>query len=141
MKSARISVDHAGGYICQERGAIFMPKRILIAEDDVLTREMLTTFAEIHGYDATAVSDGFDLLDLAADEKFDLIITDLMMANLSGASAAEMLKSQGVTTPIIALTALSPEETRLVQDDFIKIYYKPCDFAELFEHVESLIGK
>lgn len=118
-----------------------MPKRILIAEDDVLTREMLTTFAEIHGYDATAVSDGFDLLDLAADEKFDLIITDLMMANLSGASAAEMLKSQGVTTPIIALTALSPEETRLVQDDFIKIYYKPCDFAELFEHVESLIGK
>jgi DNA-binding response OmpR family regulator len=118
-----------------------MPKRILIAEDDVLTKEMLTTFAEMHGYDATAVSDGVDLLNLAADEEFDLIITDLMMANLSGASASEMLKSQGDTTPIIALTALSPEEIRLVQDDFIKIYYKPCDFAELFEYVESLIGK
>ena len=118
-----------------------MPKRILIAEDDLLTREMLTTFAEMHGYDVIAVSDGVDLLNLATDEKFDLIITDLMMANLSGASATEMLKTQGDTTPVIALTALSPQEILLVQDDFIKIYYKPCDFGELFGHVETLIGK
>ena len=118
-----------------------MPKRILIAEDDVLTREMLTTFAEMRGYDVVAVSDGIDLLNLAEDEKFDLIITDLMMANLSGASASEMLKSQGDTTPVIALTALTPQDVRLIQEDFVKIYFKPCDFGELFEHVESLIGK
>jgi DNA-binding response OmpR family regulator len=118
-----------------------MPKRILIADDDLLTREMLTTFAEMHEYDVLAVSDGVDLLSFAADEKFDLIITDLMMANLSGASAAEMLKTQGDTTPVIALTALSPQEIRFVQDDFVKIYYKPCDFGELFEYIESLIGK
>jgi DNA-binding response OmpR family regulator len=133
--------DHAGDDKSSKKGPVFMPKRILIAEDELLTREMLTTFADMHGYDVLAVSDGVDLLNFAADEKFDLIITDLMMANLSGATAAEMLKTQGVTTPIIALTALAPEEVRFVQDDFVKIYYKPCDFGELFGHVESLIGK
>ena len=118
-----------------------MPKRILIAEDDLLTRQMLTSFAEMHGYDVIAVSDGVDILNFADDEKFDLIITDLMMANLSGASATEILKTQGDTTPVVALTALSPQEINIVQDDFIKIFYKPCDFGELFEYVESLIGK
>jgi len=118
-----------------------MPKRLLIAEDDLLTRQMLTSFAEMHGYDVIAVSDGVDILNFADDEKFDLIITDLMMANLSGASATEILKTQGDTTPVVALTALSPQEINIVQDDFIKIFYKPCDFGELFEYVESLIGK
>ena len=118
-----------------------MSKRILIAEDDVVTREMLSTFAEMHGYDVIAVSDGVDLLNLAADEKFDLIITDMMMANLSGASATEMLRTQGDTTPVIALTALTPEEVSPVLGDFVKIYYKPCNFDELFDYVESLIGK
>jgi DNA-binding response OmpR family regulator len=118
-----------------------MAKRILIAEDELPAREIMTRIAKMLGYDFIAVANGVDLLTIASKEQFDLIITDLMMPDLDGASAAEIMKMQGNTTPVIALTAISTVDLCHVKDKFIKIFHKPCNFRELFEYVESLIGK
>ena len=118
-----------------------IPKRILIADDDQSHREIFAKFAMLKGYDVVVVNDGFDLLKVAAAERFDLIITDLSMPDLDGASATEIMKLQDNATPVIALTAHSSYELQLVQNTFTKIFYKPCDYSELFEYVESLIGK
>jgi CheY-like chemotaxis protein len=118
-----------------------MPKRILIAEDNQEHREIITTFAKNQGYDVVAVIDGIDLLTASSNERFDLIITDLKMNNLDGASATEVMKMQGNTVPVIALTALSPNEINLVHDKFTKIYHKPCNYIDMFKYIESLIGK
>ena len=123
-----------------QRGKLrIMSKRILIAEDEQEARELLTSIATMKGYDVTTVVDGVDLLHIAAVERFDVIITDLMMPHLNGASAAEIMKLQGNTTPVIALTALTHEDLSHVQDKFTRIYNKPCDVGELFKYVESLI--
>lgn len=118
-----------------------MPKRILIAEDDPIASEIMITLAKSHGYNVIAVTNGVDLLTLAAKERFDLIITDLMMADLDGASAAKIMKMQGNTTPVIALTGMSPADIHLVKDNFSKIFHKPCNFKELLECVETLVGE
>jgi DNA-binding response OmpR family regulator len=118
-----------------------MSKRILIAEDEPAARELMAALAKIQGYDVIAVDNGVDLLTVASEERFDVVITDLMMADLDGASAAEIMKMQGNTAPVIALTGLSEEELSLVKDKFTKIYHKPCNFKELFDYVESLVGK
>lgn len=117
-----------------------MQKRILIVEDELDIKALLTLIATRHGYEAVAVADGVELLTIAAKEKFDLIITDLKMPNLDGASAAEIMKLQGSTTPIIALTAFNRQDLELVYDKFARVFYKPCDVTELFEYVHSLIG-
>jgi CheY-like chemotaxis protein len=118
-----------------------MAKRILIAEDDPASRELIFVLARKQGYEVVAINDGVELLTISTNERFDLIITDLMMPNLNGVSATEIINMQGNRIPVIALTALSPEDTHLVKDKFIKIFHKPCDYKELFEYVESLIGK
>jgi CheY-like chemotaxis protein len=118
-----------------------MPKRILIAEDQISTREGLTKLAEMRGYDVVAVSNGVDLLTIAENQRFDLVITDLMMPDLDGASATEIMKLQGNTTPVIALTGLSHFDVRLVQTKFTKIFHKPFKVDDLFEYIESLLGK
>jgi CheY-like chemotaxis protein len=118
-----------------------MPKRILIAEDNQGSRELITIHARSHGYEVVAVTDGVDLLTASAKEQFDLIITDLKMDNLDGASATEIIKMQSNTVPIIALTAISLKEMHLVEDKFTKIFHKPTNYKDLFEYVESLIGK
>ena len=110
-------------------------------EDEIDTRELLAYIATKKGYDVTTVTDGVDLLTIAAKEKFDAIITDLMMPHLNGASASEIMKMQGNMTPVIALTALTPQDLSLVQDRFTRIYQKPCNISELFEYIETLIGK
>ena len=118
-----------------------MPKRILIAEDEFEARELLAKIATIKGYDVITATDGVDLLTIAANEKFDVIITDLMMPHVNGASATEIMKMQGNTTPVIAVTAISIEDMDLVKDKFTKIYHKPYDIKELFEYIDSLISK
>ena len=114
-------------------------KRILIAEDEPSQREILVTLAKRKGYDVTVVTDGVDLLKASSNESFDLIVTDLNMPDLNGASAAEIMKMQGHSIPVIALTALSPKELQLVQNTFTKIFYKPCNYNELFGYIESLL--
>jgi DNA-binding response OmpR family regulator len=116
-----------------------MAKRILIAEDESTTRELLTSLATSQGFDVVAVTNGLDLLSVAAHEHFDIVITDLMMADLDGASATEIMKMQGNTTPVIALTALSVEDLPLIRDKFTRIFQKPVDINELFEYVDLMI--
>src|SRR6185369_16766797 len=104
-----------------------MAKRILIAEDEPELKELMCSIATRYGYDVISVTDGVELLFMAAQEKFDVIITDLKMPNLNGASASEIMKMQGNTTPVIALTALSSRDLDLVRDKFTRIFHKPCD--------------
>jgi CheY-like chemotaxis protein len=134
----RLFIDSAAGARNQgEQGD--MPKRILIAEDDPETRAALQHIAIRFGYEVICAADGVDLLTMVAGQKFDAIITDLKMPNLNGASAAEIMKMQGNRTPVIALTALDPRDMSLVQDKFTRIFHKPCDVAELFSYLKSLI--
>ena len=116
-----------------------IPKRILIAEDDPLQREIFAKFAKLKGYDVVIVNDGVDLLKTSTTERFDLIITDLNMPDLNGASAAEILKLQDNSVPVLALTAHSPNELKLVQSTFTKIFFKPCNYDELFGYVKLLL--
>ena len=55
--------------------------------------------------DLTIVSDGRQAVDSALQQPFDLILMDMQMPNLSGYDATKTLRQQGLTTPIIAITA------------------------------------
>jgi len=118
-----------------------MSKRILIAEDDADIRELLTIQAERRGYGVTAVGDGLEYLVAVSKNDFDLILTDIMMPELNGASATEIMKLQGRNVPVIALTALTPEDVRLVKNKFESVFHKPIDFNDLFNHVAILLSK
>ena len=117
------------------------PKRILIAEDQMSSREALTKLARLRGYDVVAVNDGFDLVAVANNEKFDLIVTDLIMPELNGVSAVEVMKLRGITTPVIALTGLSPGDVGLASSSFTRVYHKPINIGEMFRYIEALLGE
>lgn len=114
-------------------------KKILIADDDQQSRELLVKMALKYGYNVAGAKDGVELLNLCEGTRFDVIITDLMMANLSGVSAVETLKKQGSTVPVIALTGQTPCEMKSMEDNFIKIFHKPCIVKELFDYVGWII--
>jgi DNA-binding response OmpR family regulator len=114
-------------------------KRILIADDDSDFLQILSIKAIKEGYDVVGVQDGIELLHQFEHDKFDLVITDLMMSHLNGASAAEILKLHGCTVPILALTARNKNEIHSIADSFTKVFHKPCSFKELFDYVSSII--
>ena len=116
-----------------------MPIRILIAEDQMATRDALTTLAKKRGYDVVSVTNGEELLDIVSEERFDVVVTDIIMPDFNGAIATEIMKLQGFTTPVIAMTGLTAEEVDIVETKFTKVFHKPIKSDELFDYIDLLL--
>lgn len=88
--------------------------KILLAEDDVLTRKSLTYFLESRKYEVIHATDGDAALKQLNSREFDLIITDLNMPKVGGMELIHIIRNElKLTTPVIVLTASGVEQTEL----------------------------
>jgi DNA-binding response OmpR family regulator len=120
-----------------------MKAKILIAEDDANIRLGLIATLESEGYAVTAAVDGAQALKLFPQEKFDLVILDVMMPRLSGYDVCRELRGGGRTVPILMLTAKGEEIDKVVglklgADDYV---LKPFGVHELLARVEALLRR
>ncbi|GBC60895.1 hypothetical protein DENIS_1855 [Desulfonema ishimotonii] len=79
--------------------------RILLAEDDEISRCVFTGILEEMGIAVTAVRNGRAALDALSASAFDLILMDVQMPEMDGLAASRMIRETDPETPIIALTA------------------------------------
>jgi DNA-binding response OmpR family regulator len=120
-----------------------MKARLLIAEDDANIRHGLVATLESDGYAVTAASDGDQALKLFPQEKFDLVILDVMMPRQSGYDVCRELRRRGSAVPILFLTAKGEEVDKVVglklgADDYV---LKPFGVHELLARVEALLRR
>ncbi len=120
-----------------------MKARILLAEDDRNIRLGLSATLESEGYAVTAASDGAQALQLFPQQKFDLVLLDVMMPKQSGYEVCKALRSRGSQVPILFLTAKGEEIDKVVglklgADDYV---LKPFGVHELLARVEALLRR
>ncbi|MBI5382682.1 MAG: response regulator transcription factor [Opitutae bacterium] len=120
-----------------------MKARILLAEDDANIRHGLVATLESEGYAVTAASDGAQALRLFPQEKFDLVLLDVMMPKRSGYDVCRELRQQAARVPILFLTAKGEEIDKVVglklgADDYVT---KPFGVHELLARVEALLRR
>lgn len=80
-------------------------KRVLIVDDTKNIRLLLTKCLELEGYKVLTAVDGQEALELFRHEEFDLAFLDIKMPQLSGTEVLKKIREQGVTTPVIIITA------------------------------------
>jgi DNA-binding response OmpR family regulator len=108
--------------------------RILVAEDDADTRDLITLMLQRSGHDVTARPDGSQAWDTARQQPFQLLVADCMMPGMDGFELVRRVRTVPRRyTYIILLTAYGGRENYLKgmeagADDFLT---KPCDFDEL----------
>jgi CheY-like chemotaxis protein/two-component sensor histidine kinase len=85
-------------------------RRILLAEDNPTTQNLLSILLQQMGIKLTIVDNGQAAIDSLAKEKVDLIFMDCQMPQLDGFEATAQLRAQGLLTPIVALTAYARAE-------------------------------
>ena len=85
-------------------------RRILLAEDNPTTQNLLSILLQQMGVELTIVDNGQAAIDALAKEKVDLIFMDCQMPQLDGFEATAQLRAQGLLTPIVALTAYARAE-------------------------------
>src|SRR5215216_5632856 len=120
-----------------------MKAKILIAEDDSNIRLGLVATLESEGYAVTAAGDGAQALKLFPQEKFDLVMLDIMMPKVSGYDVCRELRARGTRVPMLFLTAKGEEIDKVVglklgADDYVT---KPFGVHELLARVEALLRR
>ncbi|MBP2671356.1 MAG: response regulator receiver protein [candidate division NC10 bacterium] len=110
-------------------------KRILFAEDDAVTRLVVTAQLQKLGYETKVARDGVEALEIFRREKPSIVITDWMMPNMGGTDLCREIRKQvdARYTYVIILTALDRkagyvEGMKAGADDFVS---KPCSMEEL----------
>lgn len=116
--------------------------RILVIEDEPLMLKALKFRLNKDGYDVTIAEDGKLALELLGNEKFDLIITDVMLPFNNGLEIVDFVKNKkNDNTPIIILSSVGAENAVLDgfaigADDYIT---KPFSPTELSVRVKRLL--
>ena len=117
--------------------------RLLIAEDDKDIVKALTALFEHNHYSIDAVFNGNDAYDYATEGAYDGIILDIMMPGMDGLEVLKALRSAGVNTPVLLLTAKGEVEDRVCGLDAGADDYLPKPFAasELLARVRAMLRR
>ncbi|NNF17583.1 MAG: response regulator [Gammaproteobacteria bacterium] len=120
----------------------FAQAHILVADDGKQNRELLRLFLQEHGLQVTEAENGQEALAAVSETHFDLILMDLEMPLMDGATATRKLRSAGVKVPIFALTAHSLQTVEQVLDDagFSEYASKPIDMTALIDRLAKILG-
>lgn len=117
--------------------------KLLIAEDELDLAEALTVFFERNRFTVDAVHNGLDAYEYAMTGAYDAVILDVMMPKMDGITVMEKLRSEGVSTPIMMLTAKGRKDDRITgfnagADDYLP---KPFDPDELLSRVRAILRR
>lgn len=117
--------------------------RLLIVEDELKLANTLARGLEAEGYAVSHVASGAAALELAAATRFDFVLLDLMLPDMSGFDVAETLRERGIEVPVIMVTALDEVKDRVAglragADDYI---VKPFAFEELLARIEAVLRR
>ncbi|MEW6211859.1 MAG: response regulator [Acidobacteriota bacterium] len=88
-----------------------MNKRILIADDDRMTRKLLQAILNKAGYDVLIAEDGQAAVEIAASERPDLVLTDGLLPKLHGFLACKAIKEMDCPPKVIILTGVYTKPT------------------------------
>jgi DNA-binding response OmpR family regulator len=117
--------------------------RVLIVEDDPAIARGLKDNLEAESYEVLTAPDGQAGYRLLVEQEPDLVILDLMLPKLSGYEVCRKARSEGITTPILMLTARGEEADRVLgldlgADDYVT---KPFSVRELLARVRAILRR
>lgn len=118
-----------------------MAERILVVEDDPLMLSALEILLEDEGYDVKTASSGMEAIELAKGENFDLVVSDVRMAEMDGIETLSNVKQQQPDARSIVITGYASPDIpvqaiKLGVDDYIM---KPFDDRQFVASVKRCL--
>jgi PAS domain S-box-containing protein len=120
----------------------FPARRVLVVDDGNENRELVRLVLEETGLQVFEAENGQIALDRVAQESFDLILMDMQMPVMDGATATRLMRERGITTPVLALTANAMKgfEKVITESGFSGFHTKPLNIDTLLEDLARRLG-
>jgi len=119
-----------------------MKRKILVIDDEEHLRNLLADILESAGYQVKTAAHGKEGLLFFQTEKYDVVITDLGMPEMSGLEVAEAIKEIDPSTPVVLLTGLGfqLQAKNNEQRKFDLFICKPFQLQEVVETVQNALN-
>jgi len=120
-----------------------MDQRILLVEDEINIADALKFNLEQEGYSVTLIPNGIRAIETFENERFDLVILDLMLPGASGFDVLESIRIKDETTPVLILSARYQDQDKIKglktgADDYMT---KPFNLEELLLRIGRLVKR
>ena len=117
--------------------------RVLVIEDEVKVASFISKGLEEQAYEVEVVYNGRDGLDRLTSDRYDIVLLDLMIPEISGLEVLKTIRERGVNTPVLIITAKSSKEDVVRgldtgSDDYLT---KPFSFDELLARIRALLRR
>ena len=116
--------------------------KILVADDEQKIREVIREYAEFEGHEVSEAVDGMQVVEMAKNTDYDIIILDVMMPKLDGFSACKEIR-KFKNTPVLMLSARGEEYDKLFGFEIGAVDYvvKPFSPKELMARIKIAINR
>jgi PAS domain S-box-containing protein len=117
------------------------PVNILVIEDEMDVRELLFDILTSAHYKVEVASDGSQGLEICRKEKFDIVLTDLGMPEISGWEVAKQIKGIDSSTTVLLITGwgVEMEEEKLKESGIDRVITKPVRVGDLLNLVSEML--
>lgn len=117
--------------------------RLLVVDDEPNIRDLLASSLRFAGFEVMSAGDGTEALRLATSEKPDLVVLDVMLPDMDGFTVCQKMRSSGVDTPVIFLTARDGMDDKVQGleaggDDYVT---KPFGLEEVVARIHAILRR
>jgi two-component system response regulator MprA len=109
---------------------------VLVVEDEPVIRELMAILLEDEGYDVRQAVDGVQALEVMEQHGIDLVLSDVKMPRLDGASLVQRLRSRGDAIPVVLMSAVYAE----VDLPGVRFLRKPVNCEHLLEIIATALA-
>jgi ATP-dependent Lon protease len=119
-----------------------MPKKIIVVDDEKIICNTAKKILEIEGYEVDTFTNSVQALEAIHKNQYDLIITDLMMEEVSGMDILREVNRRSPQTKVIMLTAYATLEATIeaIREQIYDFFPKPVKIEDLKMSVKRALG-
>jgi DNA-binding NtrC family response regulator len=118
-----------------------MAGKILIVEDDVVTRRNLCALLSEEGYEVAQAGDGVQALEILTWRRFDLVLSDVVMPRMDGMKLLKQLKSVAPQIPVMIMTSYLSSSISSMPAGATEFIRKPFILDDLLSKVERVLQR
>jgi CheY-like chemotaxis protein len=117
-----------------------MSQTILVVEDEAANLRLISLFLEKQGYRVLQARDGLEAMDLIAQFRVDIVLSDLRMPRMDGIALTRHILSKVPNTPVLLMTAYATQDVRGLSELRVPVLNKPFMLDQLSSEIQAVLS-